>query len=65
MSEFCKKYGIQESTMKAMVKDGWLTCSLLKYEEVIYHYRQSGSMQKTADHFKTSKSQIWEIVHKF
>ncbi len=65
MSEFCKKYDLSETAMKALVKDGWITCSLPKYEEIYYHYKRSGSMQKTADHFNTTKSVVWEIVHKF
>lgn len=65
MSEFCKKYGVTETQMKALVKDGWITCSLPFYDEVIYHYKQSRSMDKTAEHFKISTSTVWEIVHRF
>lgn len=65
MSEFCKKYEVKEATMKALIKDGWITCSLPKYDEVYYHYKSSGSMQKTADHFSIPKSQVWTIVHKY
>lgn len=65
MSEFQKKYGITEIQVKALIKDGWLTCSLPYYDEVIIHYRSSQSMQKTADHFNISKKQVYDIVHRF
>jgi hypothetical protein len=65
MSEFCKKYELTENSMKALVKDGWITCSLPQYDEIYYHYKQSGSMQKTADHFGVSKKHVHDIVHRF
>ena len=65
MSEFCKKYDLKETQMKAMIRDGWITCSLPVYDEVIFHYRQSNSMQKTADHFGISKKHVYDIVHRF
>jgi len=65
MSEFQKKYNLSEVQMKAMIKDGWITCSLPHYEEVIIHYKSSQSMQKTADHFGISKKHVWDIVHRF
>ena len=64
MKEFCKKYGIEETSAKALIRDGWTTCSLPQYEEVIIHYRASQSMQKTADHFGISKTRVYEIVHR-
>lgn len=65
MSEFQKKYNISEVQMKAMIKDGWLTCSLPHYDEVIIHYKKSQSMQQTADHFGISKKHVYDIVHRF
>lgn len=65
MSEFQKKYNINETQMKAMIKDGWLTCSLPHYDEVIIHYKSSQSMQKTADHFGISKAEVYKIVHRY
>lgn len=65
MSEFCKKYKMEVTTMKALIKDGWITCSLPHYDEIYYHYKQSQSMQKTADHFNTSKAVVWEVVHRY
>lgn len=65
MSEFAKKYDLKESSMKALIRDGWITCSIPTYEEIIIHYRQSGSMQKTADHFNCSKKHVYSVVHRF
>lgn len=65
MSEFCKKYDLKETQMKALIKDGWITCSVPQYDEIIIHYKESGSMQKTADKFNIPKSQVWNIVHKY
>lgn len=65
MKEFCKKYDMKESTAKALIKDGWLTLSLPQYEEVVIHYRSSASMQKTADHFNISKSEVAYIINRF
>jgi hypothetical protein len=64
MSEFAKKYDLKESSMKALIKDGWLSCSIISYEEVVIHYRESKSMQKTADHFNVSKKHVYDIVHR-
>jgi hypothetical protein len=64
MSEFQKKYNINETQMRAMIKDGWLTCSLPHYDEVIIHYKSSQSMQKTADHFGISKGEVHYIINK-
>ncbi|HMX02848.1 MAG TPA: helix-turn-helix domain-containing protein [Cyclobacteriaceae bacterium] len=64
MKEFCKKYDLKEATAKALIKDGWITCSLPQYEEVVIHYRSSHSMQKTADHFNIDKRTVYNIVHK-
>jgi predicted DNA-binding protein YlxM (UPF0122 family) len=65
MSEFCKKYDLKETQMKALIKDGWITCSLPQYEEIIVHYRSSQSMQKTADAFNVSKKTVYDIVHRY
>lgn len=65
MSEFAKKYDIKEQSMKALIKDGWLSCSIPAYEEIIIHYRQSNSMQKTADHFNVSKKYVYSVIHRF
>lgn len=65
MSEFCDKYGLKETQMKALIKDGWLSCSIPSYEAIIIHYRESKSMQKTADHFGCDKRHVYNVVHRF
>jgi len=65
MSEFQKKYNLNEIQMKALIKDGWLSCSIPRYEEIIIHYRSSQSMQNTADQFGISKSEVYHIIQRF
>lgn len=64
MSEFAKKYDIREETVELLIRDGWVTCSLPMYEKVIVHYRNSKSMQKTADELGLSKRHVHTIVHR-
>ncbi len=65
MSEIAKRLGITEIQMKGLITKGALSCSVPFYDEVIYHYRRSNSMQETADHFNIPKSQVHTIVHKY
>ncbi len=61
---FAKKYGITDAQFEAMIKDGWLTCSLPFYEKVVYHYKNSHSVRKTADELGISKSEVHHIITK-
>ncbi len=65
MSEIAKRLGLTEEQLKFAIKKGAISCSSTFYDEVIYHYKKSGSMQKTADHFNISKGQVHIIVHKY
>jgi predicted DNA-binding protein YlxM (UPF0122 family) len=65
MSEICKRYGLSTNQYKQMLKDGLISITASQYDEVIVHYRQSKSLQKTADHFNISKTRVYEIVHRF
>jgi len=65
MSEICKRYGLSEYQYKQMLKDGLISITASQYDEVIVHYRESKSLQKTADHFNISKSRVYDIVHRF
>lgn len=68
-----KKYGIPEETIKLMIKDGWLSCSVAKCEEVIVHYKKHISqgipkpeaVHRVADEIKVSESYIYRIMKKF
>lgn len=65
MSHLSDKYGVPEEAIKTMVKDGVISCSMESYHEIVYHYKQSNSMQKTADHFNITKQRVYQIVHQF
>lgn len=68
-----EKYGIPEDKIKALIKDGWITCSATKYEEVIYLYKRNIGEGKTklqaisnaAEAAKVSDRQVYRIIHKF
>ena len=67
------KYGIPEEKIKLLIKDGWISCSVTKYEEVIYTYKKnlaSGQSSReaicnTADDLKVSDRHVYRIIHKF
>lgn len=65
MSEFQDKYKLTETQFTALIKDGWLSCSIPMYEKIVYHYRQSKSMQKTADELGVSKSEVAYVIKRF
>jgi hypothetical protein len=68
-----KKYGIEESKIKALIKDGWISCSAPSYEEIYYFYKSEvsagvGSKQavhNTSIKAKVSERQVYNIIHKF
>ena len=67
------KYGIPEEKIKMLIKDGWISCTVTKYEEVIYTYKRNISnglqnadaISATADSVKLSDRQVYRIIHKF
>lgn len=63
MSILSDKYKVPEETIKMMVRDGVISCSVPFYQEVVYHYKNSSSLQVTADKFNISKTRVWQIVH--
>jgi hypothetical protein len=74
MSELSKKYGIPDSAVKALIKDGWLSCSVPQYEEVFNYYRSILNMNggkkmdavyKTASHTGLSENWVYKIVERF
>lgn len=65
MSEFCDKYGLKETQMTAMIKDGWISISIPFYDRVVIHYKESKSYQKTADAHNISKSEVAYIVKRY
>jgi Mor family transcriptional regulator len=74
MSELSKKYNIPETAVKAMIKDGWLSCSVPQYEEVYNYYvqmlnqnggRKMDAVYKTASHSGLSENWVYKIVERF
>jgi hypothetical protein len=71
MSELSKRYGVNEETIKAMIKDGWLSCSVARYEEVYYIYQNnlhkgtSNAVKIASDNTGYSESMIYHIISKF
>lgn len=68
-----KKYGIPEETIKLMIKDGWLSCSVAKCEEIIVHYKRHvdagvpklEAVHRVEDEIKVSERHIYRILKKF
>lgn len=68
-----EKYGIPPEKIKLLIKDGWITCSAPKYEEVIYIYKRNigegksklQAISNTAEATKVSDRQVYRIIHKF
>lgn len=68
-----KKYGINESVIKAMISDGWLSCTVSKYEEVYFTYKKEiergipklQAIHNAAEVGKISERQVYTIIHRF
>lgn len=67
------KYGIPEEKIKALIKDGWISCTATKYEEVIYIYKKSlaegkpklQAIANAAESTNLKERQVYNIIHKF
>jgi hypothetical protein len=67
------KYGIPEEKIKLLIKDGIISCSYSKYEEVVYIYKRNitngmsnpDAISNAADSVKLSERQVYRIIHKF
>jgi predicted transcriptional regulator YheO len=67
------KYNIPQATIKAMIKDGWISCSVPQYEEIAYFYKKqiesglssSEAINRTAEVTSVSKRTVYRVVHKF
>lgn len=68
-----KKYGIPEETIKAMVKDGVLPCSVVKCDEIMNYYNdqrskgepKSEAVHRTSDVLNISTRYVYLIIKKF
>lgn len=68
-----EKYGIPEEKIKLLIKDGWLSCDVPHYEEVIIHYKSEISkgvaarqaIFNTAEKTRMTERNVYYIIHKF
>ena len=68
-----KKYGIPEETIKLMIKDGWLSCSVAKCEEIIVHYKKHvdagipkpEAVLRVTEEIPVCKRHVYRILSKF
>lgn len=68
-----KKYGIEEDKIKQLIRDGWITCSAVKYDSVMSvfeAYRSKGlcisqAVANTAEDTKMGERMIWNIIKKY
>lgn len=73
MSELSKKYGIPETTVKQLINDGWLSCSVPQYEQIFYTYKEnlkkcdskSQAVLETSVVNGISKEWVYKIINKF
>lgn len=66
------KYGVSETVIKAMIKDGWITCNAKQYEEIHFYYKEkrktvshSEAIKQTSITFNISDRWVYEIVKRF
>lgn len=67
------KYGIPEEKIKLLIKDGWISCSAINYEEIYVFYKSEiskGVASKQAVHNASVKGHVSErwvytIIEKF
>lgn len=70
MSEICKKYGLQETQFKAMVKDGVISTTWPFYDEIIIFYKQnkhkgnSEAVKLASEKYGVSIQSIYNIIKK-
>jgi hypothetical protein len=58
-----EKYGIPPEKIKAMIKDGWINCSVVQYEEIVTFYNSEiskGIDSPQAKHNAAAKFRISE-----
>lgn len=68
-----EKYGIPQDKITMLIKDGWISCSAAKYEEVVYIYKKNlaegktklEAISNTAEETRVSDRHVYRIIHKF
>jgi len=70
MSRICEKYGINETQLKMMVKDGVISTSWPFYDEIVVYYTQNKHLGKTeavkraAEKFNVSEKTIYVTINR-
>lgn len=67
-----EKYGIPPEKIKLLIKDGWISCSVPHYEEIVIFYQaevSKGVGSKQAVYNASVKAglserQVYNIIHK-
>lgn len=69
--DLSEKYGVPKEAISKMIKDGVISCSWRRYEEVYYIYKKNkvvdkiSAARKTCDETGLSSSTVYEIIHRF
>jgi hypothetical protein len=69
---FAEKYGIDDGKLKQMIRDGFVGCTVSKYEDVIRVYRESiasghpkmQAIANAAHAGKIQERQVYNIIKK-
>lgn len=65
ISAIAKECKCSDESIRISLERGYMASSIPFFKEVIYHYKTSNSMQKTADNFSITKARVWQIVHEY
>lgn len=70
MSSLSKKYGLSEGTIKNMIKDGVLPCSVVRCDEILSVYQseidagtpKSEAVKRVSDQINVTSSYVYRIL---
>jgi hypothetical protein len=70
MSFLSDKYGIPEEKIKLLIKDGYISCSIPRVDEIIVHYKskiskgigKSEAVNQTAEEKNISRQYMYQII---
>lgn len=72
MSVLSKKYGLSEGTIKNMVKDGILPCSVIRCDEILSVYQtqidagvpKSEAVKRASDYADVTSSYVYRLINR-
>ena len=72
MSSLSKKYGLTEGTIKNMVKDGILPCSVIRCDEILSIYQSEidagtskpEAVKRTSDQANVTSSYVYRLINR-